>query len=570
MRYSRLALFLIIVSLAVAPQAWAVEDRLGDRTPDAAERPGEADAADESTSSDDSPEEAVVPPMVAGSVAEETSAETEGASEPGPVPENSVARCEDGVDNDGDSHLDCDDQDCQIFAICVTSPKEETPQETSETPRDGIPATPPVKRRPFSVGFFPGVSTDGGAEGIVLNHFTLNFIGMGDMLRGAEMSMLGAIRLEDVTGYQSAGLFNVNLGITRGYQAAGLMNFTRRDFSGFQGAGITSLTLERFDGFQAAGIFNLTREMNGFQGAGISNVALGDVRGFQGAGISNFSRANTGFQGAGITNIALGDAKGFQGSGIANVSRANTGFQGAGITNIALRDTTGFQGSGIANVAVGNSRGLQAAGIANVATGEVRGAQIGLVNFGAKVKGAQIGLVNIATEEMKGASIGLVNYAGDGIFAPTFWMADSSMLNLGLKTGSKHVYGIVGAGAHPVKKKRFSLVAGIGGHIELKRNFWVEIDLLHNTLEATGGGFGDYEVDFIEQARVHAGYRFGNQFSVYVGPSLNLLVSEEREAVGFIPAMVSGDEGDTHIALSLGLTAGIQWEPRFARVNAWD
>jgi len=34
-------------------------------------------------------------------------------------PENTVSMCQDGRDNDGDSHADCDDQDCEIFAICL-------------------------------------------------------------------------------------------------------------------------------------------------------------------------------------------------------------------------------------------------------------------------------------------------------------------------------------------------------------------------------------------------------------------------------------------------------------------
>ena len=35
--------------------------------------------------------------------------------------ESSVEHCQDGVDNDSDSFVDCDDQDCIIFAICATS-----------------------------------------------------------------------------------------------------------------------------------------------------------------------------------------------------------------------------------------------------------------------------------------------------------------------------------------------------------------------------------------------------------------------------------------------------------------
>ncbi len=470
-------------------------------------------------------------------------------SEETTVPENTVARCGDGRDNDGDGHRDCDDQDCEIFAICVL------PKETAPPPKEDALESPSPIRRPFSIGIFPGVGTDGGARGTVLNHFTLNFIGMGDMLRGAELSLLGAVRRDDVLGYQSAGLFNVNLGATRGYQTAGLVNISRRGMMGVQGAGLTNLTMGPLTGFQASGIFNLTREMSGFQGAGIADVALGSL---------------TGFQGSGIAGVALGDVKGFQGAGIATVSRSATGFQSAGISSVALGDVKGFQGAGIASVAKGDVRGLQAAGIANVSTGEVTGAQIGLINYGTRVRGAQIGLINIAAKEMKGATVGMINYAGDGVFAPTFWMSDGSLLNLGMKMGSRHVYGLFGCGAHPIQERRLSWIVGIGGHLELGSGFWMELDLLHNALRREDRPWNDYEIDSLEQARLNAGYRFGDQFSVYLGPSLNLLISEARDEAGVIPDVFSRDHDDTRVALSFGMTAGIQWEPRFGGVNAWQ
>jgi len=36
-----------------------------------------------------------------------------------PAAENTRAACTDGHDNDGDGHVDCDDQDCQDFTFCA-------------------------------------------------------------------------------------------------------------------------------------------------------------------------------------------------------------------------------------------------------------------------------------------------------------------------------------------------------------------------------------------------------------------------------------------------------------------
>ncbi|MCK9461499.1 MAG: hypothetical protein M0R80_17855 [Proteobacteria bacterium] len=36
-----------------------------------------------------------------------------------PIREGGLAECTDGVDNDRDGHLDCTDQDCEIYAACM-------------------------------------------------------------------------------------------------------------------------------------------------------------------------------------------------------------------------------------------------------------------------------------------------------------------------------------------------------------------------------------------------------------------------------------------------------------------
>lgn len=38
--------------------------------------------------------------------------------------ENTAARCQDGVDNDQDGHVDCDDQDCGVFTFCAPAEKK--------------------------------------------------------------------------------------------------------------------------------------------------------------------------------------------------------------------------------------------------------------------------------------------------------------------------------------------------------------------------------------------------------------------------------------------------------------
>lgn len=55
--------------------------------------------------------------------------------------ENTLEMCQDSVDNDNDRHVDCDDQDCEIFAICV----EPEPAAPAEQP---APAAPVAEEPP--------------------------------------------------------------------------------------------------------------------------------------------------------------------------------------------------------------------------------------------------------------------------------------------------------------------------------------------------------------------------------------------------------------------------------------
>ena len=430
-------------------------------------------------------------------------------------PENTLDSCRDGRDNDQDEYTDCDDQDCWIYAVCVGKTPADQPEGAEEKTdlQDTI-------HRPFSVGFVPGLTTDTGIDGVILNNFTLNAIGMGDTLKGAEFSWFGAIRKYDMTGLQLAGTFNHVQGTATGFQGAGIYNYAHQGLKGFQGAGIASVTGGRFTGFRAAGI---------------GTVAIGDVKGFSGAGIANFNHGTgSGFSGAGIANVTTGNYHGFQGAGIANYS--------------------------------GGTNGAQIAGIANVAAGEMRGLQVGLVNFGTRVTGAQIGLVNIATKEMKGAPIGLVNFAGDGILAPVFWGSDTSPMNLALQMGSKYVYGILGWGCHPGKdERRGSLISGLGGHVDFDPG-WLEIDLITHWIYEDLD-WNEDDIDMMHKLRITAGFRPVEQLSLFAGPTLNLLVSEVREDMGPIPTLATYRDGTITAQLSVGFIAGLKWEPRLGELN---
>jgi len=86
------------------------------------------------------------PKPVAAEVAASTDVSAE-SDAPTPVPENTLEFCQDQKDNDGDGHVDCADQDCEVFALCLrpvmVSPLPPPPQPQFVAP----PPPPPAEER---------------------------------------------------------------------------------------------------------------------------------------------------------------------------------------------------------------------------------------------------------------------------------------------------------------------------------------------------------------------------------------------------------------------------------------
>jgi hypothetical protein len=419
--------------------------------------------------------------------------------------------------------------------------------------------------RPFRIGLFPGVNLPprprtGERE---INRVSLNIIGYGHDLNGFEAGLFANIRRYNVRGAQISPGINMVFGTVHGFQGAGMFNLSLGDFRGFRGAGM----------------FNFSKgSSKGFLGAGMGNIVHGPSRGFEGAGFVNFNtRSGSGFQGAGFVNINGASAYGFQGAGFVNFNLDTIrGAQLVGFVNVSARgESTGLQAAGFTNYADA-LHGAQLSGFANVTAHKVRGAQISAFNFAQEVKGTQIGIVNIASKRLDGAAIGLINYAGNGIFAPTLWTSDTSAANLGLKMGSKYVYGIFGMGVHPVEdEQRFTLIYGIGGHIDIRR-FWVEIDatidlINDNWMWDEDEPWKDVELGYIYKFRPTLGFRIIDELSVFAGPTLNTYMSEKPHDDEWIPALWTGkDDSGNYYRLSIGYNIGIQWSPRFGDHNSTD
>ncbi|HPM78556.1 MAG TPA: caspase family protein [bacterium] len=420
-----------------------------------------------------------------------------------------------------------------------------------------------IQLRYVAFSLAPGVSTNFGSQPPVKNYVAVNMlVDWSDFLSGFEMSGLGAIRKRQVKGVRLAGLFNYAGEDLTGVQMSGLVDIVEREMHGAQFGGLVSYT---------------GKDIIGFQAAGLTSFDLGEINGMQAAGLISYTAGNVdGVQGAGLASIARRNAKVLQGSAVLNYTGNDFyGLQWCYVANVTRRETVGVQWAHVLNYSQ-SMLGLQT-GLLNIVPKDMTGLQLGLINYSGLLRGLNFGLVNVA-KEVRGESIGLFSYAGNGMLAPTIWLSDGSLLNAGLKMGSKHIYGLYGLGVHPIAEEQWlAPLVGLGGHLDLSPRWYLDSDVsLHGLLEDYWKG---NELDMIAKWRVLAGYRFNDTISVYAGPTLNLMVSTIRRDAGLFGANIAEDawedKNDDYEdydggwwAVYPGFVLGVQFEPHIGKLNS--
>ncbi|MBN2715107.1 MAG: caspase family protein [Deltaproteobacteria bacterium] len=372
--------------------------------------------------------------------------------------------------------------------------------------------------RPVAVGFLPGVSTNGDKS--AFNNFAFNVVGEGHTLGGMEIGVVANIRSHRVMGFQISPFHNY-AGVLNGGQYS-LVNVARYRTVGFQG-----------------GLVNVGHTTYGMQ-TGLININEDVFAGFQG-GMLNMTADMIGMQ-AGLINLQYGEFKGLA-IGMANYSASQKGAQ---------------------------------IGAVNVSRYVINGAQLSIFNLAQSGSGLQMGLVNIAQGDFNGFQMGIINYADAGLLAPTFWVSDTAAMNLGIKSGNRYNYKILGHSQKSFGPDSYhALVFGFGVHLEF-HPIWMELDIIHHwTLSQpptkTSNDGDDFKYDAVSKGRWVMGFRFVDQFSVFGGIALNNLVSERRSSVALTRGLsfVDVHEGDIYYEFSLGFLLGIQWEPKWGRHNTW-
>ena len=372
-------------------------------------------------------------------------------------------------------------------------------------------------------------------------------------------------------GIELGGLLNLKGIEARGAQIAGIGNIVGRDVDGFQISGGLNAVGRDVEGFQASGGFNLSgRDLNGFQVAAGINATGRRVQGFQAAGGGNFAGHN-------LQGLQLTSGLNFVGRNVLSES-----LQIAAGVNIA-GNLEGTQISAATNIALGwdQEANIPHAGtqisIVNIAPGEI-GTQIGLFNLAGHVRTSQIGLLNISGR-MSGVPIGLISFVKDNPLHLQLWGSDTEVANLGVRIGSRHVYSLLMVGGYPHGDSgRWSSGFGIGGHIPLSRQFFLNVDFITRQVGYTdeseeGTWRPDEDTDLnklrlefgwerhnLNKLRLGFGWERHKWFSVFGGVSLNFLVSDRWDTSDFgsgFDRVYRGD--DTTVRIWPGFFAGVQF-----------
>jgi hypothetical protein len=280
-------------------------------------------------------------------------------------------------------------------------------------------------------------------------------------------------------------------------------------------------------GAQVAGISNIIMDtIRGAQVAGISNILRGSMYGWQVAGISNFtSESVDGVQMAGVSNIAVKNVDVLQVGGIYNLGQNVGGFQISGLINTARGWVGGFQIAGLANYAQSVHMG-QISGLGNIATKNVNGFQLGILfNYSKFVKGGQISLFNIA-DSVGGTPVGLISFVRKGYHRIELSSEEVLYANFTYKMGVRKFYNLFTAGIQPGGENPvWGIGYGFGGQIG-ERKVILNLDLKGTQI------FEDVEdQNFNVSFRFtpQLGYRFSDKFAFFLGPALNLHVSDLRD-----------------------------------------
>ena len=444
-----------------------------------------------------------------------------------------------------------------LFTITLINSENTLAQDSDYDRYDGL------KFRKWRVTVVPPLSTNGTKTMDYTARYSINLIaGWHGGTSGIEYGTLFNYTSEFSEGIQVSGLANVTKGNMEGIQITGLVNYAGRDMSGIQISGLANYSKGYLEGLQfTSGIAYGEDGISGLHFTGIAGITKGDIEGFHITGGLNYAGGNSsGFQVAGLGNISGGDIEGLNASGVFNISKGNIeGLVASGAANIAQGDVEGLVATMGFNIAKDDVAGLVGAGVANIAndieglaaagafnysntvqglqfagginfTKDLEGLQIGTLNYSTDIQGVQIGLVNFGNH-IEGVPIGFLSYYSNGRKNFDIRAMDAGFTDIGINLGTYRVYNMILLGYNtslPSDVYRIGWAIGAEQTVEDIFPNWANPDYYVNkelTIQHHFEGDFDRKLNLLWSYKYNLGKYIGDNFSIYAGPSLNMLVS---------------------------------------------
>ena len=381
----------------------------------------------------------------------------------------------------------------------------------------------------WRVTFLNSLGTNGNNSREYTAQYSINLIGgIHGGLDGREFGLLYNVETNYVHGFQIAGLGNVSLGEMSGLNIAGLSNYAQGPMKGLQLSGLANISETSLEGLQLTAGFNLSAgELSGMHIAGIANVSQDDLVGLNLSGGLNITNEDIeGLNLAGIANISNDDIEGLTIAGIANLSAEDqSGLILSSVANVSGDFMEGLILTGGVNAAK-KIEGLSFSGVATLSN-DLTGLTVSPINIQKTITGVHVGFVNIA-EEIDGASIGLISWYGNGRKNVDIRYSDGGFLDMGFTTGTHRLYNQISVGFVPQESNVFKLGGSIGLVFDMRDRF-SGISKNNWTVTHELSLYQYMEDKWHRQNTKQFTYRYllssmpNNQFSIYAGPSLNIL-----------------------------------------------
>jgi len=301
-------------------------------------------------------------------------------------------------------------------------------------------------------------------------------------------------------------------------------------------------SMEYSNNFSFNILYGLNGGVNGVEIGSIFNYNKGEVKGFQLSGVSNINTGySEGFLLSGVSNICMDSTSGLFISGVLNYSKQNSkGFQLSGVSNICMDSTSGLFISGVLNYSKQNGKGFQLA-TANIAANGFKGFQLGVFNYAKKLKGVQFGVINYLNDGAEGLPIGIFSIVKNGHFELELTGGEVIYSNLNYKMGVERFYTIYKAGYSSYKNNPvYSYGLGFGGNISISEKQKISIDLSAN--QTVYNNDWESNLNMLNKADFNYKYSVSEKFSLLIGPSFNVYVTEEK---------VDGEYGTLNIPYSI-------------------